>query len=138
MCPDPESICGFLVHGMILQPIHTGQGMGCPHTALRHLPIASMVICPRQCRGEAKLECKSSGLALAGLAQWVERRPEDRRVLGSILVKGTYLGCRLLPGLDPGQGSCRRQPINAFLSQRCFSFPLSSTLCKNQWKHILG
>ncbi|CAK6435649.1 unnamed protein product [Pipistrellus nathusii] len=48
----------------------------------------------------------------------------DQSVLGSIPIKGTYLGCRILPGPGPGWGSCRRQPINVFLSLQYFSvFP---------------
>nr|KAF6349601.1 paralemmin [Myotis myotis] len=34
--------------------------------------------------------------ALASLAQWIWCRPVDRRVLGSILVKGKYVGCSSL------------------------------------------
>ena len=30
---------------------------------------------------------------LAGVAQWIERGPVNRRVMGSILSQGTGLGC---------------------------------------------
>ena len=32
--------------------------------------------------------------ALAGVAQWIERGPVNRRVAGLIPSQGTYLGCR--------------------------------------------
>ena len=32
--------------------------------------------------------------ALAGVAQWIERRPENQRAAGSIPSQGTCLGCR--------------------------------------------
>ena len=35
--------------------------------------------------------------ALAGVAQWIERRPVNQRVAGSIPSQGTSLGCRLGP-----------------------------------------
>nr|KAF6324862.1 hypothetical protein mMyoMyo1_008316 [Myotis myotis] len=57
----------------------------------------------------------------------------DQRVQGSIPVKGTYLGCRLLPGPgpggpDPGRSLCRKQPIYVFLSHPYFSLSLSLPL----------
>ena len=56
--------------------------------------------------------------ALAGVAQWIEYRPENERVTGSIPSQGTCQGCR--PG--PQQGAHRRQPhINVF-------FPLSPSI----------
>ena len=36
---------------------------------------------------------KSIILALAGVAQWIECRPVNRRVTGSIPTQGTFLGC---------------------------------------------
>ena len=32
-------------------------------------------------------------VALAGVAQWTERRPEKQKAAGSILSQGTWLGC---------------------------------------------
>nr|KAF6278877.1 hypothetical protein mMyoMyo1_010211 [Myotis myotis] len=80
------------------------------------------------CSQEVKALFKTSALP-GRCGSWIERRPVEQRVPGSIPVKGTDLGCRLLSGRGPGRGSCRRQPIDVFLSHRCFSlsFPLSST-----------
>ena len=44
--------------------------------------------------------------ALAGVAQWIECRPVNQRVTGSIPSQGTCLGCR--PG--PQLGVHERQP----------------------------
>ena len=49
--------------------------------------------------------------AETGLAQWIEHRPADWKVPGSILVKCMYLGCRHIP-----RGVCRRKLINVSLS----------------------
>ena len=43
---------------------------------------------------------------LAGVAQWIECRPVNQRVDGSIPSQGTCLGCR--PG--PELGLCEGQP----------------------------
>ena len=51
-------------------------------------------------------ELKNLGLALAGVAQWIERQPVNQRVTGSIPSQGTCLGCR--PG--PQWGARERQP----------------------------
>ena len=51
-------------------------------------------------------------LALAGVAQWIEHGPANRKVVGSIPSQGTCLGC----GPGPWWGACDRQPyINVFL-----------------------
>ena len=56
--------------------------------------------------------------ALAGVAQWIECQPENRRIASSIPSQGTHLGCR--PG--PQLGAHERQPhIDV-------SLPLSSSL----------
>ena len=52
------------------------------------------------------------GLALAGVAQWVERHPVNRKVTGSIPDHGTCLGYG--PGL--GWGASKRQPIDISLA----------------------
>ena len=39
------------------------------------------------------------GIALAGVAQWIEGRPENRKVAGLIPGQGTCLGCRPGPQL---------------------------------------
>ena len=44
--------------------------------------------------------------SLPGVAQWIERRPANQSITGSIPSQGTCLGCR--PG--PQQGSHERQP----------------------------
>ena len=36
---------------------------------------------------------KKNLMALAGVAQWIERRPANQRVAGSIPSQGTCLGC---------------------------------------------
>ena len=45
-------------------------------------------------------------MALAGVAQWIESRPANQWVTGSIPSQGTRRGCR--PG--PQLGICERQP----------------------------
>ena len=59
--------------------------------------------------------------ALAGVAQWNEHWPEDRKVASSIPSQGTCLGC----GPDPQLGACKRQSINVSLTHRCFLSLLS-------------
>ena len=44
--------------------------------------------------------------ALGGVAQWIERRPVNQSVTGSIPIQDTCLGCR--PG--PQVGAHERQP----------------------------
>ena len=51
---------------------------------------------------------------------WLECRPIDQKVVGSIPSQDTYLGCRL----GPWSGH-KRQVINVSLSHRCFSLCLS-------------
>jgi hypothetical protein len=53
--------------------------------------------------------------------------------LGSILIKGMYLGYRLLPGRGPDQGSCRRQPkcSSHFDVSLCLSLSLPHSLKVN-------
>ena len=43
---------------------------------------------------------KKNLMALAGVAQWIERRPANQRVAGLIPSQGTCLGC----GTGPQQG----------------------------------
>ena len=47
---------------------------------------------------------QSRSMALAGVAQWIERQPENQRVISLIPSKG--LGCGLVPQL----GTHQRQP----------------------------
>ena len=47
-------------------------------------------------------------MALAGVAQWVERWHVNQRVAGSIPSQGTCLGC----GPGPQLGACEMQPHN--------------------------
>ena len=56
-------------------------------------------------------------VALAGAAQWTERRPVNQKVAGSIPGQGTCLGC----GPGPQLGVCKRQPIDVCLTHWCFS-----------------
>ena len=42
---------------------------------------------------------KLSSSALAGVAQWIEGRPENRKVAGLIPGQGTCMGCRPGPQL---------------------------------------
>ena len=49
---------------------------------------------------------KMDGTTLAGVAQWIECWPVNRRVTGSIPSQGTCLGCR--PG--PWLGAWEREP----------------------------
>ena len=53
--------------------------------------------------------------ALTGLAQWIEHRPVDWRVPGSIPVKGMYLGWGHIPSRRCAGGSW-----SMFLSHCCF------------------
>ena len=67
--------------------------------------------------------------AETGVAQWIERQPVDSRVLGSIPVKGMYLGFGHIP--------CRRGVQEA--AGRCFSLihvSSSLSLCLPLYKKI--
>ena len=44
--------------------------------------------------------------AVAGVVPWIEHRPVNQRVVGSIPSQGTCLGC----GPGPHLGVCKRQP----------------------------
>ena len=63
--------------------------------------------------------------ALTGLAQWIERRPADSKVPGSIPVKGMYLGFGHIPSRGCAGGSW-----SMFLSHVSSSLFLSLPLCK--------
>ena len=72
---------------------------------------------------------KKKVLALAGVVQWIEGRPVNQRVAGSIPSKGTCLSYE--PG--PQQGVRERQPhIDVSLPLFLPPFPLS----KNKFKNI--
>ena len=59
-------------------------------------------------------------MALAGVAQWIERGPVNPRVTGLIPSRGSCLGCR--PG--PQQGVCEEQPhIDVSLPPFLLPFP---------------
>ena len=53
-----------------------------------------------------KVSIKNTNLALAGVAQWIERQTAKQRITGSIPSQGTCLDCR--PG--PQWGARERQP----------------------------
>ena len=57
---------------------------------------------------------KMYALALAGVAQWIERRPANQRVAGSIPNHGTCLGCG--PGQVSTRGHVRGNHTLMFLS----------------------
>ena len=59
-----------------------------------------MYLMPMNCTLE---NCKS---VLAGVAQWIDCWPVNRKVTGSIPRQGTSLGC----GPGPHLGLCERQP----------------------------
>ena len=61
--------------------------------------------------GRTNSMCKDI-LSLAGVAQWIERRPVNPKVAGSIPCRGTCLGCWLGPQL----GMNKRQPIDVSLT----------------------
>ena len=58
--------------------------------------------------------------ALVGVAQWIERRPENQRVAGLIPSQVTCLGCGPGPQLGAHEG---RPPIDVL--SLSFSFPSS-------------
>ena len=70
-------------------------------------------------------EIENYFLALAGVVQWIEHQPANKRVMGSIPSQGTSLGCRL----GPQWGHGRDNHTLMFLS---FSFSLPSPLSKNK------
>ena len=69
-------------------------------------------------------ELKSFLYALAGVAQWAEHHPINRKVASLIPSQGTCLDCR--PG--PWLGACKRQLVDISLTHRCFSSSLSPSL----------
>ena len=71
-------------------------------------------------------------LALAGVTQWLGRRPSHQKVVSSIPNQGTYLGL----GSGPVLGVCKRQPINDLFSHRYFSPSLSPSLLSLKIKEI--
>ena len=58
-------------------------------------------------------------LALAGVAQWIEHQPANRRVAGSIPSQGTSLGC----GPGPQLRACEKQLIHVSLPLFLLPFP---------------
>ena len=54
---------------------------------------------------------------LAGVAQWIERKPTNQKIAGSIPGQGLCLGCR--PG--PQLLACKRQLVYVSLTHRRFS-----------------
>ena len=63
-------------------------------------------------------------VALAGVAQWIKRRPVNQSITGLIPSQGTCLGC----GPGPQQGANKRQQhIDVSLP-----LPLPSPLSKNK------
>ena len=61
------------------------------------------------------------GVALAGMAQWIEHQTSNQRVVGSFPSQGTGLGCRL----GPQYGAQERQP-HIGVSLPAFLFPFAS------------
>ena len=58
---------------------------------------------------------KWGGLALAGVAQWIESWSVNQKVTGSILSQGTC------PGPGPQLEVSERQPMDVSLARYCFS-----------------
>ena len=48
---------------------------------------------------------RGRGAVLAGVAQWIERRPVNQGVAGLIPSQGTCLGCRPVPGGGSGEAT---------------------------------
>ena len=71
------------------------------------------------------LTLKSHSAPLAGVAQWIERWPENQRVPGFIPGQSTYLAC----GPGPHWDVCERQP-HVDVSLPLFVLP--SPLSKNK------
>ena len=69
-------------------------------------------------------------LALASVAQWIECRPVNGQVTGSMPSQGGRSGCRPRPPLGVGE----RQPVAVSLTHWCFSLlsPSPSPLSKNK------
>ena len=66
---------------------------------------------------------KNTQGALAGVAQWIQCWPVNRKVAGLIPSQGTCLDCRSGPQL----GAFERQPVNVPIVHQCFSpFPSPS------------
>ena len=63
-----------------------------------------------------KKKKKKCGLALAGVAQWIESWPVSQKVTGLVPGQDTGLSC----GPSPQLGVCKRQPIVS-LTYRYFS-----------------
>ena len=69
--------------------------------------------------------------ALAGVAQWIERRPANGKIASSIPCQGICLSC----GPSPQLGVCKRQLIEYISCTLMFpslSFSLPSTLSENK------
>ena len=77
--------------------------LGTQPLMLRTLPDRVLFISSLGC---SFVSFKISFVALAGIAQWIERRPANQKVSGSIPSQGTCLGCR--PG--PWWGARKKQP----------------------------
>ena len=75
-----------------------------------------------------KCKCKKRALALAGVTQWIERRPANQKVAGSIPSQGPCLGCRLTR--SPVGGGGERKLIMYFLHP---DVSLSYSLSKNKY-----
>ena len=68
-------------------------------------------------------------MALAVVAQWVERQHANQKVSSSIPSQGTCLGCQ--PG--PQLGMCKWQPIDITLIHQCLSPSLPLPLKTNKY-----
>ena len=68
---------------------------------------------------------------MGGVAQWIERWPENQRVAGLIPSQGTCLGC----GPGPQQGVQKRQP-HIDVSPSLFLPPFPSLKIKSKIKYL--
>ena len=74
----------------------------CAWALFLYLGLFSLVLC----KGNSQGHYQETTCALAGVAQWTERRLVKQGVASSIPSQGTCLGCR--PG--PQEGAHERQP----------------------------
>ena len=130
---DLHSLVGWPPLSSLTSPSNTCphhcRSTGLPAATLFCLQVFASRVCSAWNRTKVTITVlDNTSLALAGVTQWIEHWPANRKVTGSLLHQGTCLGYR--PGLQ--LGVCKRQLIDdVSLTHRCFSallspsFPLS-------------